>query len=176
MIEEVRAAAKLYRRPLAVFFLPEPPKSFDAMHDFRRHAGAQASEWTPELHGEYRRGLQQRETILELLELEHHLPRTAWRVDVSGTDEHLASLARKQLLESDRVALPRGPRKTYPREHLNAWTALLEEAGILVMATAGGEVKRSEMRAFSIYNDHVPVIAVNGTDWVRGRLFSLLHE
>lgn len=27
--------AEVYKRPLAVFFLPEPPKTFDAMRDFR---------------------------------------------------------------------------------------------------------------------------------------------
>ncbi len=32
------------------------------------------------------------------------------------------------------------------------------------------------MRAFSLYFDVLPVIVVNGADWARGRLFSLLHE
>ena len=32
------------------------------------------------------------------------------------------------------------------------------------------------MRAFSLYFEDVPVIVLNGADWVRGRLFSLIHE
>src|SRR5436305_1370186 len=61
-------------------------------------------------------------------------------------------------------------------DHLNLWTAALEEAGILVLTTHGGGVLPTEMRAFSLYYDLLPVIMVNGSDAPRGRLFSLLHE
>jgi Zn-dependent peptidase ImmA (M78 family) len=47
---------------------------------------------------------------------------------------------------------------------------------VLVLASAGGRVPTTEMRAFSLYFDILPVIMVNGGDSARGRLFSLLHE
>lgn len=47
---------------------------------------------------------------------------------------------------------------------------------MLVLATSGGKVLTTEMRAFSLCYDIVPVIMVNGSDAARGRLFSLLHE
>jgi Zn-dependent peptidase ImmA (M78 family) len=46
----------------------------------------------------------------------------------------------------------------------------------MVLSSAGGRVPTSEMRAFSLYFDVLPVIVVNGADAARGRLFSLLHE
>jgi Zn-dependent peptidase ImmA (M78 family) len=61
-------------------------------------------------------------------------------------------------------------------KHLNYWANALEETGVLVMSTEGGEVDVDEMRAFSLYFDEVPVIMLNGADAARGRLFSLLHE
>jgi Zn-dependent peptidase ImmA (M78 family) len=63
-----------------------------------------------------------------------------------------------------------------PYEHVNTWVSALEEAGVLVLASAGGRVKVNEMRGFSLYYDQLPVIMVNGADSPRGRLFSLLHE
>ena len=55
-IPQLREAARVYKRPLAVFFLSRPPDgSFDVMHDFRRLPDAEARLWSPELHGEYRR-------------------------------------------------------------------------------------------------------------------------
>lgn len=42
--------------------------------------------------------------------------------------------------------------------------------------TEGGRVQTSEMRAFSVYFDTLPLIMVNGGDVARGRLFSMLHE
>ena len=36
-IVQLRKAAEVYKRPLGVFFLSQPPADFDAMRDFRRH-------------------------------------------------------------------------------------------------------------------------------------------
>ena len=58
--------------------------------------------------------------------------------------------------------------------HLGFWIAALEEAGVLVITSNG--VKVAEMRGFSLHFDVLPVIVVNGSDFARGRLFSLLHE
>ncbi len=157
----------MYKRPLGVFFLPEPPVDFDTMRDFRRHVGAKAGEWSPDLHGEYRRALTQRESALELAEIDDAPPPTTWRLTSLPTnDEVLASVARDMLLSQSPLGLPGGGGTKY--EHLNAWVAALEEAGVLVLATSGGKVLTTEMRAFSLYFDILPVIMVNGSDAARG--------
>jgi Zn-dependent peptidase ImmA (M78 family) len=175
MIAQLRAAANVYKRPLGVFFLPEPPTEFDAMRDFRRHVGASAGAWSPELHGEFRRAQAQREFALELAELEDETLSTDWRLaDLPDDDEHLATAAREVLLRHAPLRLPEAAATPY--EHLNAWVAALEESGVLVLATSHGGVTTQEMRAFSLFFDSLPVIVVNGSDSPRGRLFSLLHE
>jgi len=78
------------------------------------------------------------------------------------------------MLDGGPLTLPGGAGTKY--DHLNTWVAALEEAGVLVMATSGGQVLTSEMRALSLYHNAFPVIMVNGSDAPRGRLFSLLHE
>lgn len=174
-IAQLRAAANAYKRPLGVFFLPEPPTDFDAMRDFRRHVGAAAGAWSPELHGEFRRAQAQREFALELAELEDELPSTEWRIgDLPDDDEDLAAAAREVLLRHAPLRIPEAAATPY--EHLNAWVAALEESGVLVLATSRGGVTTQEMRAFSLFFDSLPVIVVNGSDAPRGRLFSLLHE
>lgn len=58
----------------------------------------------------------------------------------------------------------------------------LEDAGILVMqnGTVGFDTHRvldiSEFRAFMLYDDYAPLIFINGTDHVTGKIFSLMHE
>lgn len=174
-IAQLRTLATVYKRPLGVFFLPEPPTTFDAMRDFRRQQGATAGDWSPELHGEYRRALTQRDYALELAEIEDTELPTTWRLErVPDADEAIAAAARKLLLGASPLQLPSGTGTAY--NHLNVWVAGLEEAGVLVLATSGGGVSTEEMRAFSLYFDTLPVIVVNGSDSPRGRLFSLLHE
>ena len=45
----------LYQRPLALFYLPQPPRSFQPMHDFRRLPGAVGIE-SPALRLEISKG------------------------------------------------------------------------------------------------------------------------
>jgi Zn-dependent peptidase ImmA (M78 family) len=174
-IANIRKAAEVYRRSLAVFFLPEPPTTFDTMRDFRRLVGGLAGVWSEALHEEYRRAHWQREQLLELAQFEGVEPAVAWRQTPPSPDDHaLAANGRANLLELASLALPDERGSAY--DHLNYWTAALESAGILVMTTTGGGVSSSEMRGFSLHFDVIPVITLNGTDSPRGRLFSLLHE
>lgn len=172
-IAQLRKAATAYNRALGVFFLAAPPAGFDTLRDFRRHEGAATGEWTPELHTEYRRAHAQRDNALELFELDDDEPSSDWRLSSPGDDEAFAALARRTLLELSPLRLANA---STPYDHLNTWVAALERAGVLVMATSRGQVSPQEMRAFSLYFDHLPVIMVNGADSARGRLFSLLHE
>jgi Zn-dependent peptidase ImmA (M78 family)/DNA-binding transcriptional regulator YiaG len=174
-IAQLRKAADVYKRPLGVFFLSRPPADFDAMRDFRRLPDAGIGGWSPELHAEYRRAIAQRDAALELAEIDEASPPMMWRLErLPGDDEQIAAAARRVLLTNAPLPLPKAVGTKY--EHLNIWTAALEEVGVLVMATSGGRVATTEMRAFSLYYDTLPVIMVNGRDAVRGRLFSLLHE
>jgi Zn-dependent peptidase ImmA (M78 family) len=175
-IAQLRTAARVYKRPLAVFFLPVPPTGFDVMRDFRRVPEAEAGSWSPALHGEYRRAQQQREFALEIAELADEPPSTVWRVPepVPGEDEALARRAREVLQATAPLPVPTSRSAGSVYEHLGYWISALEEAGVLVFASQG--VETDEMRAFSLYFDLMPVIVVNGKDFPRGRLFSLLHE
>jgi transcriptional regulator with XRE-family HTH domain len=40
-IAQLRTAAKTYKRPLAIFYLPEPPLDFQPLRDYRRVPDAQ---------------------------------------------------------------------------------------------------------------------------------------
>ncbi|WP_433689210.1 ImmA/IrrE family metallo-endopeptidase [Micromonospora carbonacea] len=57
---------------------------------------------------------------------------------------------------------------------LGGWIRALEDNGALVIQTE--KISVEEMRGFSIYAEEFPVIAINGGDFVRGKIFSLLHE
>ncbi|UJW32453.1 XRE family transcriptional regulator [Saccharothrix sp. AJ9571] len=172
-IAQLKKAATVYNRALGVFFLAEPPASFDTLRDFRRLPEAEAGEWSPELHTEYRRAHEQRNNLLELYELDEDEPPGDWRLASAKSDERLAERARETLLGLSPLTLTA---RSTPYDHLNAWGAGLERAGVLVLATSRGRVQTAEMRAFSLYFDQLPVIMVNGADSPRGRLFSLLHE
>ena len=65
-IAQLRKIGETYKRPLAVFFLPEPPVGFDPQSEFRRLAGVTPQTESPELRLALRLALFRRETAREL--------------------------------------------------------------------------------------------------------------
>lgn len=175
-IAQLRKAAEVYKRSLAVFFLSAPPEGFDTLRDFRRLDDADGGHWSPELHEEFRRAHTQRDFALELAETEEQELPDAWRIRVSANDSdaEIAARIRAALIEVSPLPIPPGTLNPY--EHLNAWVSAIEASGVLVLATRGGKVAVDEMRGMSLYFDVLPVIVLNGSDYPRPRLFSLLHE
>jgi transcriptional regulator with XRE-family HTH domain len=172
-IKQLRNIAKTYKRPLAVLLLPEPPKDFDALRDFRRIAGSDASTWSPALEGEFRRAVSQREVYLELQEVAPAtLPEStpAFSFKLTDGSDFTAEKIRAAL------GIKEWPRSLWSdaRELLNRTVTAVEDMGIQVIHTR--DVDISEMRGFSIAQWPFPIIAVNGGDWPRPRLFTLLHE
>lgn len=173
-IKQLRTMARVYRRPLAVLLLSTPPKDFDALRDFRiTGTSGEASPWSPALQAEFRRGVSQREVYLELQEVApSSVPESTREFRVRRTEDPEAVGLRLR----DLLGMETWPSTIWskPRELLNATTASAERLGILVIHTR--DVDISEMRGFSIAEWPFPVIALNGSDWPRPRVFTLLHE
>ncbi len=64
-IGQLRKLAAIYKRPIVVFYLPDPPKDFDALRDYRRLPGDEEFPESPELVGEIRWARETREVALE---------------------------------------------------------------------------------------------------------------
>lgn len=173
-IAELRRAAGVYNRSLAVFFLPAPPTDFETLRDYRRLSLDHPPTWSAALHAEYRRAHYQRDVLLEVAALDDRTPARAWHLSGVEGDSALALAARQNLLSLTQNPFPRPTADEYA--HVHYWSTALEEAGVLVMSTEGGLVGTKEMRAFSLFFEDLPVVVLNGADWPRGRLFSLLHE
>ncbi|MFG2790002.1 ImmA/IrrE family metallo-endopeptidase [Streptomyces sp. NPDC048419] len=172
-INQLRQMSKLYKRPLAVLLLPAPPKEFDALRDFRRTGEAADLSWSPALHAEYKRALSQREVVLELSELSpssviasHH----GFQLTRDTNPEDAGKALREFLgMDSWKSGIINNPRNA-----LRAAIDAVENHGILVLQTR--DVDISEMRGFSTSAWPYPVIILNGSDWPRPKLFTLLHE
>lgn len=171
-IAQLRKLGRVYKRPLAVFYLPKPPKTFQALHDFRRLPEEQLGRESPELAFEVRRARYRREIALDLYrELMGEEPKTlAGRASLEENPEAVAT----RLLEVLGIGRDEAASWRTGYEALNRWRGALEEAGVLVFQAKDVEV--SEMRGFSISEPLFPVIVVNIADALPARIFSMLHE
>ncbi|MDP9269360.1 MAG: helix-turn-helix domain-containing protein [Chloroflexota bacterium] len=65
-IPQLRKLARMYRRPLAAFYLPEPPHDFSLPKDTRRLPDGEDSEFSPALLTAFRVAEFRRDIVLEL--------------------------------------------------------------------------------------------------------------
>ena len=170
-IIQLKKMGRVYKRPISVFYLPNPPKDFQAMHDFRRLPGEVAGQYTPTLRMASRMSQQRRELALELWrEFGDDIPRFSLRASLDTDADQLAGRIRKAL----NASLVEQSTWSSADESFRQWRIKMEAMNILVFQARG--IERSEMRAFSIAERTLPVITVNAADSSTGKIFSLFHE
>lgn len=170
-VKQLRKLAQAYRRPLALFYLPEPPRDFQPMHDFRRLPGQVAGVQSPELRYELRRALNRRELAVDLFQAVRGTPKEfALSGDISEDPEALATRLRAAL----GVELGHQFRWRPGYESFNKWREAIERLDVLVFQLT--DVEPSESRGFSVSQRVLPLIALNVKDSPAARTFTLLHE
>ena len=170
-IAQLRSLARLYRRPLALFFLPQPPRDFTSMHDFRRLPGQVAGSLSPELRFEIRKAVSRREIAVELRTGLSWEPRPL-EITTTLTEDPDIVGARVRRSLGVSAAEQFGWRTGY--ESFNHWRAMVESLDVLVFHMT--DVEPDETRAFSISEALLPVMCLNIKDPPQARCFSLAHE
>jgi Zn-dependent peptidase ImmA (M78 family)/DNA-binding XRE family transcriptional regulator len=170
-VAELRKLGEFYKRPIAVFFLAEPPRRFDAQREFRRLPGIVPGTASPELLLALRWSLFRREAAVELHRLTGEPP-IELRAELHPQMQ--PEEAGTQIRELLGVSWREQNDWTYPHEALRAWRTAVEAKGVLVFQTS--DVEMGEMRGTCIPDQPLPVILLNGKDAPHGRIFSLLHE
>jgi len=170
-LAQVRKMASAYKRPLAVFYLPEPPQGFTPLKDFRTLAGKSQPHLTARLAIETRRAQQRREVALEIAAaIEEPLPNFSLTAALGDNPAVVGDALRSVLGVSLEEQF--GWKDKY--EALNTWKVSVERAGVLVFQTEN--LPLSEARGFSLASHPLPVVALNSKESPRGRVFTLMHE
>ncbi len=170
-IAQLRKLGEAYRRPIAVFFLAEPPQGFAAHREFRRLAGVLPGKESPELLLALRWAVFRWEAAMELYRLTGEAPHRLRTALHPGMDAEEAGHHIRELLGLSWRAQTEW---ASAHEALNAWRSAMEAKGVLVFQSSGVEME--EMRGTCIPDQPLPVILLSAKDAPHGRIFSLLHE
>jgi Zn-dependent peptidase ImmA (M78 family) len=169
-ISQLRKAAVVYRRPLAVFFLPEPPADFQTPRDFRRVTG-EAPPLSRNLGYEFRFASERREIALELADT---IGEETTPFDLQATLDEDPSAVAERLRAHLGVTLDEQLEASDQYHALRIWKQAVERVGVLVFET--DKVAVEEARGFSVSDANLPLIVLNGSDSTTGRVFTIGHE
>lgn len=171
-IIQLRKLSNIYKRPIAFFYLPKPPKpEIDSnIQDFRRLNNDEEKQFSPELRIEIRKAKYRREAAIEMFkELEIEIPKFNLKTTLDSNVIETGSYIREflQATQKSQEEL----KNDY--EALNYWRESIETKGILIFQAT---LNVDEMRGLSIADFPLPIILVNRERVVKARIFTILHE
>ena len=165
-------AYKVFKRPLALFFFPEPPEEETPTQSFRTLPHEEINRLRPKLLYLIRKAMVFQENLRELygyanparkkIYSDFEIKSSASVSDVTKeVRKYLSvSLAEQYALESNENAL-------------KYWRNLLEEHGIFIFKDA---FEDDEFSGFCLYDDVFPIIYINNSQAKSRQIFTLFHE
>lgn len=170
-IPQARKASEVYKRPLAVFYLPEPPKDFDTLRDFRSLPVDYEPDYSPELALLIRTAKFRQEWTREFF-IDEGVSKLSF-VGFSSFDDSPQKVSHHIL--SHLHLSPEEQIKRHTRnEALRLWIDRAERAGIIIFRQ--GNIDLKETRGFILCDEYAPFIFINSEDAIAAQLFTLVHE
>lgn len=170
-LRQVQELARLFHRPLSVFFLPRPPRLPPLATEYRRLPDVEPGEESPELRLALRQMLIRRENALNLIgELGESIPSFALRARLKETPTAVGQ--RLRLATGVSVEAQLGWDNEW--EAWRSWRAAAEHLGVLVFQFV--KVPLTEVRGLALLRTPMPVAAVNGKEMPEAKTFTLFHE
>jgi Zn-dependent peptidase ImmA (M78 family) len=160
---QLEKAADAYKRPVAMFFLPAPPKEPPLPIDFRSPKLTKQGDFSTSTRLAIRRARWLKEVYAEIAEPE----RSAMPQSDDSRPDSVAEVIRGWLASTFNAV-----RGKQANDALRIWRDSLEDAGLLVFQFP---MPMDDAHAFS-FADGVPAIVLNSKDAYARRIFSTVHE
>lgn len=168
-IKQAKILAKAFRRPFSLFFLPEIPKDFHPLKDYRRNDSKKLDTASIFII----RDVQEKQNwISELFEEsgEDALPYVG-KYSIKDNPEIVA----KDILGT--LNIESG---YYSKNPIAEWIEKAEAAGIFISRTSYLHSRlvldRDLIQGFAIADNYAPFIFINSKNWNAPQLFTLVHE
>lgn len=169
-VVQIKELAGFYKRPLAVFFLPEPPEEPPLPNDFRTLPEEKRKPFSRETRLIIRRARRLQSLAIELAEgINKEIHPNVGRASLSDDPEVVANNTRMHI----GIDIQTQFAWSSDADAFEAWKKAVEGLGVLVFQFP---LSVEETRGFSLPSDTFPAIILNRRDHVRARIFSLFHE
>lgn len=162
--------ANKVKRPIALFYLHQPPPEPPMPTDFRIVGGIKQSKYSPELRIEIRKA-DRLQLLLAVLSEELGMPESAGFPKISQSDgpDEAAATIRAYLGFSVEHQLAIGDPASLYRE----WRDVIFSKGVIPIQFG---VDRDQALGFALWHDYAPLVAVNTRQSAEAKTFTLLHE
>jgi Zn-dependent peptidase ImmA (M78 family)/transcriptional regulator with XRE-family HTH domain len=170
-LKQVENLARMFHRPLSVFFMPRPPQVPPLAAEYRRLPDVEPGHESPELRLALRQMLTRRENALNLIgELGEAIPEFKLRAHLRESPAEVGVRLRQAMGVT--VETQFGWANEW--EAWREWREAVEWMGVLVFQFV--RVSLSEVRGLALLRTPMPVAAINGKEVPEAKAFTLCHE
>ncbi|WP_298529221.1 XRE family transcriptional regulator [uncultured Christiangramia sp.] len=168
-IRQAKLLAKGYRRPFSLFFLPDIPKDFQPLQDYRRDDSKKLDTASIFII----RDIQEKQNwISDLFEETGEDPLDfVGKFSINDNPETVA----RDILNTLKI----NP-SDYSKRPISEWIEKAESAGIFISRTSYLHSRlvldRDLIQGFAIADKYAPFIFINTKNWDAPQLFTLVHE
>lgn len=168
-IRQAKILAKSFRRPFSLFFLPEVPKDFHPLQDYRRDDSQELD--TASLF--IIREVQEKQNWISQLfeEIGENILPFIGKYSINDNPEVVA----KDILDTLNI----NP-SDYKKTPISEWIDKAESAGIFISRASFLHSRlvldRDLIQGFAIADKYAPFVFVNSKNWNAPQLFTLVHE
>lgn len=167
-----RLAYQLYKRPLAVFFLPVPPSEADPKKEFRTLPDFELEKLAADTRYQIRWAQALQLSLKELNDGVNPSEQKIFR-DLQFTASHAVADQAAAVREYLNVPLSAQRAWTSDEEALKAWREAVQDAGVFVFKHS---FKQKAISGFCLIDTEFPLIYLNNSNVKTRQVFSLLHE
>ena len=167
-----RLAYEIYKRPLALFFFPEPPEEETPKESFRTLPQEEVDLLEPRLRYRVRQARVMHENLKELFDGVNPSKKQVCS-DITIRRSDVVSDVARAVREYLGVGLNEQYALTTNYKALKYWRDVLERHGVFVFKDA---FKDDECSGFCLYDDVFPIIYINNSQPKIRQIFTLFHE
>lgn len=169
-IKQAQTLAKAYKRPFALFFLPEIPRDFQPLQDYRKSDSKPLGTASIFIIRE----IQQKQAWIRDVNEENEEGKLSFVGKFSINDD--PSIVAKDILKTLNIH----PANYKTETPIKEWIDSAESKGIFISRTSFIHSRLTldseEIQGFAIADQYAPFVFVNSEDWNAPQLFTLVHE
>lgn len=167
-----KLAYQIYKRPLAVFFLPSPPEETLPQWEFRTLPDADMQTLARDTYLHIRRAHAYQIGLQELFDGHNPAERYIWKAITLSQSQDVAAQA-EAIREYLGISLDHQTAWKSDEQALKEWRKTIESCGIFIFKAA---FKQKDISGFCLMDEHLPVVYLNNSTTKTRQIFSLLHE
>lgn len=169
-IRQAQTLAKAYKRPFALFFLPEIPRDFQPLQDFRKKGSQVLGTASIFIIRE----IQQKQAWISNVSEENNEPKLPFVGRFSIKDNPMK--VAEDILKTFSI----NPAHYKTDNPIKEWIDKAESNGIFISRTSFIHTRlkldSEEIQGFAIADPFAPFVFINSDDWNAPQLFTLVHE